>query len=295
MRTGTRGKLAAGCSEGSPYDIIISAVDRTAAWHRTRRPSLSALHLQEDDYYHLLVSYPETTTSSFTTTHVPSRFVDDLSSPPSPKTMHSVRVKRGQYNPLPDVYQGGGQGRPRSRSLATVLGSPKTPALSTASPLTPQFTPQPESSGHARPRSHTTAVPSDRPPLSGPSSPRMTSSKIQTHIMNQSRADSYYHHQHPDVVRGKAPANELTVDGRQRRGEIALEGSAENVVYRGNGDHFGMIGSALSECDGEVDDKHHEDDIVEHLDVIGTPDPVVPPELLTNCFLQTLPSLQCQP
>ncbi|EKM59200.1 uncharacterized protein PHACADRAFT_169675 [Phanerochaete carnosa HHB-10118-sp] len=197
-----------------------------------------------------------------------SRVRSSMDSTSSVSVMHSVRVKRGQYNPLPDVYQGGGQGRPRSRSLATVLGSPRTPAQSVASPPTPQFTPQPEGSGHARPRSHTTAVPSDRPPLSGPSTPRMTSSKIQTHIMNRRHADSYYHHQHPDVVRGKAPANESTVDGRQRRGSIALEGSAENVVYRGNGDHFGMIGSALSACDGEVDDKHHEDDIVEHLDVI---------------------------
>ncbi|GJE84182.1 hypothetical protein PsYK624_002580 [Phanerochaete sordida] len=180
--------------------------------------------------------------------------------------MHSVRVKRGQYNTLPDAYTPGGVGRPRSRSLATVLGSPRTQAPPT--PATPQLSPRAETSGHARPRSHTTAL-GDVSPASPPMSPRLSASKVQTHIMSRKRSDTYFQHQHPSTMRGKEPARDyLTADGQRHTDQVSLQGSAENVIYRGEPGHFGRIGTALSECDGDVDDGHHEDDIVEHLDVI---------------------------
>lgn len=103
--------------------------------------------------------------------------------------------------------------------------------------------------------------------------------------MNRTRTDSYYRHLHPDSPRERGPANELLLtNGRRRSDEISLQGSAENVVYRGEPGHFGRIGSALSECEGEQDDEHHEDDIVEHLDVIGASDIAVSLSPLTNSY-----------
>jgi hypothetical protein len=65
--------------------------------------------------------------------------------------------------------------------------------------------------------------------------------------------------------------------GSPRGGMITLEGEQADVVVRSDGEP-GAIGSALSlphSTGGEsfrdlIGDGHHHDDIVEHLDVIGT-------------------------
>ncbi|KIP10738.1 hypothetical protein PHLGIDRAFT_22173 [Phlebiopsis gigantea 11061_1 CR5-6] len=49
---------------------------------------------------------------------------------------------------------------------------------------------------------------------------------------------------------------------------VSLRGSAENVEYRGDSRRMGRIGSALNFHEDGDDGLHHEDDIVEHLDVI---------------------------
>lgn len=63
----------------------------------------------------------------------------------------------------------------------------------------------------------------------------------------------------------------------QGRGSITLEGSQADVVIPNDGGHPGLIGSSLSIAsstpstydDSSSDELHHEDEIVEHLDVIG--------------------------
>lgn len=51
---------------------------------------------------------------------------------------------------------------------------------------------------------------------------------------------------------------------------VSLQGSNENIIYHGDGRRPGRIGSALSFSDEGDEAQHHHDDIVEHLDVIGT-------------------------
>lgn len=59
------------------------------------------------------------------------------------------------------------------------------------------------------------------------------------------------------------------------KGVVSLHGPREDVVYRGNDQAPGRIGSALSLAYSEAshyedeDEFMHHDDIVEHLDVIG--------------------------
>lgn len=174
--------------------------------------------------------------------------------------MHSVRVKRGQYASLQDRPQGRIT-RPRSRSLATVFGSPTLPS-------TPAFTSNEPT--HARHRSQTVSGPGGDPSDSTSSPPRTLrrpSSKIHDHIMSSTRGGSFRRHLHPEE------AQNSPLLGRRRNEDrsdvVSLQGSAENVEYRGDGRRMGRIGSALSLPDGMHDDQHHEDDIVEHLDVIG--------------------------
>lgn len=87
--------------------------------------------------------------------------------------------------------------------------------------------------------------------------------------MSTTRGTSFRRHLHPGDPHG-SPL--LSADGRRPRGEerddvVSLHGSTENVMYHGDGRHMGRVGSVLSAHD--EDDEHHEDDIVEHLDVIG--------------------------
>lgn len=53
-----------------------------------------------------------------------------------------------------------------------------------------------------------------------------------------------------------------------------LEGRREDIIVPGEGEQIGRVESALSHVDGDEEGSvfgdHHEDDIVEHLDVVGT-------------------------
>ena len=176
--------------------------------------------------------------------------------------MHSVRVKRGQYASLQDGPQERIT-RPRSRSLATIFGSPTLPSTSVVPVL-------PQEQGHVRQRSQTLSVPGGDPTRSTVSPPRTLrrpSSKIHDHIMSSTRGGSTRRYLQPEG----GPDSPLL--GRRRDDEgsdiVSLQGSAGNVEYRGDARRMGRIGSALSLPSDEYDDAHHEDDIVEHLDVIG--------------------------
>ncbi len=81
-------------------------------------------------------------------------------------------------------------------------------------------------------------------------------------------------------MRGRSGSNamrsSMDSDDARGRGSITLEGSQADVVIQSDG-HPGLIGSSLSVAsstpstyDGSSSDElHHEDEIVEHLDVIG--------------------------
>ena len=81
----------------------------------------------------------------------------------------------------------------------------------------------------------------------------------------------------PDVLYSPAMQKQGTSNGRE---VVSLRGSREDVVYRGNGQNPGRIGSALSLAYSDAshyddDDGYmHHDDIVEHLDVIGACDKI---------------------
>lgn len=59
------------------------------------------------------------------------------------------------------------------------------------------------------------------------------------------------------------------------RGDVVFEGLQEDVIVPGEGIPMGRVGSALSHHTGSVGEEgsvfadHHDDDIVEHLDVVG--------------------------
>lgn len=60
------------------------------------------------------------------------------------------------------------------------------------------------------------------------------------------------------------------------RGDVVLEGMQEDIIVPGEGIQMGRVGSALSHTgsegeEGSVFADHHDDDIVEHLDVVGEP------------------------
>lgn len=50
---------------------------------------------------------------------------------------------------------------------------------------------------------------------------------------------------------------------------ISLQGSNENIIYLGDANRIGRIGSSFTNEEHD-DAEHHHDDIVEHLEVIGT-------------------------
>jgi hypothetical protein len=190
--------------------------------------------------------------------------------------MTSVRVRRGQYATLTDPN--GPYTRPRSRSLATVLGTPSFPS-------TPPLSALSADQDVARARANTVSGNQDGPPPM----PRRASSKIHEHIMGRrTRANSQHQHHHPEHG-SRSPRSD---ESRRRSDEVSLRGSTENVVYRGEGGSFGRIGSALSLCEGQEDDQHHTDDIVDHLDVIGTTSAESFVRLLIATALQILPLLQ---
>lgn len=177
--------------------------------------------------------------------------------------MHSVRVKRGQYSTLEDgsIQR---NTRPRSRSLADVFGPP--------APLTAPTLPRQQVQNHPRQRSETVSSPrTDEHPstASPPRTLRRPSSKIHEHIMSSTRRDSTRRNRHYS----EAQTSPLLGDGRRRSEDssdvVSLRGSAENVEYRGDSRRMGRIGSALNFHEDGDDGLHHEDDIVEHLDVIG--------------------------
>jgi hypothetical protein len=179
--------------------------------------------------------------------------------------MPSIRVRRSSYSVL-DAPPGADSGRDTfPRSLANIFGSPlatqQRPAFSTfdASRLQPPV--EQESSP---------GTPSELPRSPVVRRPR-ANSRVAHHVMNQKTA------RFGSADRGsiRSSVNVAGVPGSPRQGLVTLEGDQADVVVHSEGTP-GIIGSALSlpHSAGEsvrnlMEDEHHHDDIVEHLDVIG--------------------------
>ena len=179
--------------------------------------------------------------------------------------MPSVRVRRRSYSTL-GAPSGNGLGEEQAtfpRSLANIFGSP------IATQQRPAFSDS-DTSGlrhSAGPHLLTTPPRGPSPVLRRP----RANSRIIHHVMNK------------DSMRfgeGDRRSHRSSVDasgfsGSPRQGMVTLEGDQADVLVHSDGDH-GIIGSALSlprstarSFRNLMEDEHHHDDIVEHLDVIG--------------------------
>lgn len=183
--------------------------------------------------------------------------------------MTSVRVKRGQYLALQDVFPEQQPARPRARSVA----QPQSPSPA----ANPSLTDLPARSTHPRHRSYTL----DGGELLAPSPQRRglrrPPSKISDHIMSSMRTprleSATLRNDDTRTRRDAMPTPTLHQESRLPRTSdvISLQGSTENIVYHGDNQHLGRIGSAFGSVteEGGDEEQHHSDDIVEHLDVIG--------------------------
>ncbi len=175
--------------------------------------------------------------------------------------MPSVRVKSG-YQHIDDAPF---TGRPRSLSLAPRFGSTTQPKQTTL-PRTRSWANN-EDGTAARP-------PSNRPPVH---------SKVSHHIMSTRRVprSSLNRRQEPETpVAGPSQTRESNITQQSllhRHGDTySVEGQQAELRVPTEGSQ-GLEGSqvnlALGELDGYDNDgtteRHHHDDIVEHLDVIG--------------------------
>lgn len=194
----------------------------------------------------------------------------------SPVAMPSVRVRRGsQYTTLSGSENGdqndergtatGGATRPRSRTIASIYSSFRQSAqaqeadTSGASPS--QLRPERPFNSLNRSSKVEDAIKKQASRTLRPSDARRSFSPSGGH---SGRASYEYDRDHSDV-------------GSRPRDSVILEGSQADVVVPRDGP-MGRVGSALSVTDSHVDSfddsstdelNHHEDEIVEHLDVIG--------------------------
>jgi hypothetical protein len=178
--------------------------------------------------------------------------------------MPSVRVRRGShYSTLlgDDAHVNAEQStRPRSRTLQSIYRSPEDPEPQQGSP----------SSG----RSPNEAGPSQTP-MQRASNIHHHPGRVADHIMSRSHSSR--------ALRGHSSRDYLQADdGRRdmsdssRSGRVMLEGSQVDVSIPKDG-RPGILESQLSLSslasnpfrNASQNSLHHEDDIVEHLDVIG--------------------------
>ena len=190
--------------------------------------------------------------------------------------MPSVRIRRGSlYSTLlgEDGDEGRNTetgGRRRSRTLTSIFQTrPPTESTSQGTP-NERFQAQ-EDEGNTSPSGQTTTSSSDY------SAPRSVTGKVASSIRSSSvHMPLRGHRSHPAFS-----WDERQPSSSQQRHSLTLEGSQANIIIpTGDGGGMGRIGSSFSlprtnsqEYDDEVDDRsdefHHDDDIVEHLDVIG--------------------------
>lgn len=201
-------------------------------------------------------------------------------------TMPSVRVRRersSQYTSLQDVYSAEDVARrPRSQSVTQPSTSNVGPSGSPVIGLS-------ATGRHPRNRSYTVDAGGTVASRQSQRLPR-PESKIYNHIMSTPPTPRLDNALTLQAARARKESN-ATGSARDHHSHsdiISLQGSAENIVYRGDGHHAGRIGSALgggSDLDSE--ERHHHDDIVEHLDVIGMSFCIVPCTSLTCACNQT--------
>lgn len=205
--------------------------------------------------------------------------------------MPSVRVRRGSlpYTTLEsdsDERQGTAERqngrRPRSGTLASIFRQDAQPSASPPAPPHPSPPmPSPDS-----PQAHSRHL-SPSPRQSSPSSPqqrygslRSKPSKIADSILSGRMS------QRRLLPRGGSTGRSSVETDRDRRESLTLEGAQADVVIPTDG-HPGLIGSSLSLGSSipgswdtsSRDEFHHEDEIVEHLDVIGMHQHIAPSRL----------------
>ena len=183
--------------------------------------------------------------------------------------MPSIRVKRGEYTSLADVQEGPTR-QPLSRDTYTQPPPSSPPPQRT-------LTEHPTIARHnGRQRSSTSGTGGS----DAPSFRKRRPSRVSEHILAARRASRAASRRYKDVDANAEDTQKLRSQeqppgvGGSGREMVALQGSHEQIVYSGNRQHPGLVGSALSLPDSiesrySQDDFMHHDDIVEHLDVIG--------------------------
>jgi hypothetical protein len=183
--------------------------------------------------------------------------------------MPSIRIRKSAYSALDSSPE---QPATFPRSLANIFGSPIAGQHRPDISITQQDAsgrPQSEFLEPPRPDSpELPMAPMRRRPRAG--------SRVSNHLLNKpslrfSEAGSAARSHRSSVDAGTG------FSGSPRGGMITLEGEQADVIVHSDGEP-GAIGSALSlprSTGGQsfqdlMENEHHHDDIVEHLDVIGT-------------------------
>lgn len=172
-------------------------------------------------------------------------------------TMPSVRVKRGHnnYAALDDDTQGRQASHPRRRRSHT---------------LSSLFTPDPP----AQRADSTSSAPGSTPPTNPYGTIPRRGSRVADHVMRgsvrSSQAPTLRERNSSQPLRASPTSHDDGSYERDSAGNYLIEGAQETVAVPQDPLH-GRVGSALSLQSQQGDENgHHEDDIVDHLDVIGT-------------------------
>jgi hypothetical protein len=164
----------------------------------------------------------------------------------------TVRIKRSDYSTLRERAQNEEQQPPQS--LASLFRRPRSISLAAYPPLA-----QTDLTGQDDPFTGTTGRATGRPLQR-----RRANSRIQDHFISRSLGRS----QHPPGdAHSLTSASSGRANSRPPSPFITLRGSNTDIVAPRSDIGPGVLGSTLSLS--RPSDDHHEDDIVEHLDVIG--------------------------
>ncbi|TFK55975.1 hypothetical protein OE88DRAFT_1804760 [Heliocybe sulcata] len=172
--------------------------------------------------------------------------------------MPSVRVRRGTYSSLRDEPAYGttlaSRRRPRGNTLAEIFfhrdASPEVDSGAAAGQL-------PNNSSLPRTTSDPGALP--------PEQPVQSRSKVSHHILNGTWKSGR-------LMSRRADGSRTSIGSSSGNRLVAQQGSQVDVLVP-EGEHAGRVNTALSlkstrTSFASLDSQHHEDDIIEHLDVI---------------------------
>jgi hypothetical protein len=181
--------------------------------------------------------------------------------------MPSVRIKRNHddYASLRDDAPPA-PNRRRSQTLASLF-SPNAPEL--ALPSNPSDTRRRAGSASLSVPGPTRPGPGNNPYGTLPRQPsRVTDHILRGSVRSIARSSTLREELGGQQLIQKAPSGSDASYRRDGAGNYLIEGAQETIAMRENPMHS-RIGSAVSLL-SEDDGTHHEDEVVEHLDVIGT-------------------------